>query len=97
MADRLDSLLLALKGQPADRRLDQLEPRVWLALEEARETRGLAGAAFALRLSAVVGALFLGVAAGGLGAASSHARESEISVFSVGPQLAPSTLLEGRG
>ncbi|MCR5879302.1 hypothetical protein [Phenylobacterium sp. J367] len=97
MADRLDSLLLALKRQPADRRLDQLEPRVWQALDEARPAPGPAGAGFALRVSAVVGALFLGVAAGGLGATDSSSREDEISVFSIGPQLAPSTLLEGRG
>lgn len=97
MADRLETTLLALKGQPADRPLDQLEPAVWRRLEEVRETRSGAGAAFAVRVAAVMGSLFLGLAAGGLGAASAGARDSEISVFSLGPQLAPSTLLEGRG
>ena len=97
MADRLETTLLALKGQPADRPLDQLEPAVWRRLEEVRETRSGAGAAFAVRVAAVMGSLFLGLAAGGLGAASAGPRDSEISVFSLGPQLAPSTLLEGRG
>ncbi|WP_374470960.1 hypothetical protein [Phenylobacterium sp.] len=97
VADRLDHLLLALKDQPADRRLDQLEPRVWAAADESPDAGRAAGAAFVVRVAAVVGSLFLGVAAGGLGAASAHVRQSEISVFSVGPQLAPSTLLEGRG
>ncbi|HVI32018.1 hypothetical protein [Phenylobacterium sp.] len=97
MADRLETTLLALKGQPADRPLDQLEPVVWRRLDEVRETRSGAGAAFAVRVAAVMGSLFLGLAAGGLGAASAGARDNEISVFSLGPQLAPSTLLEGRG
>lgn len=97
MADRLETTLRVLKDQPADRPLDQLEPRVWRRLAEVRETQTGAGAAFTVRVAAVVGSLFLGLAAGGIGAASAGARPSEISVFSLGPQLAPSTLLERRG
>jgi hypothetical protein len=95
LVDRLDNLLSALKDQPSDRRLDQLEPAVWARLDGGGETRS--GAVFAFRTAAVVGALFLGVATGGLAAASAQPASDEISVFSVGPQLAPSTLLEGRG
>ena len=95
MADRLDNLLTGLKTEPTDRRLDQLEPTVWARLDRAGETRS--GAIFAFRTAAVVGSLFLGVATGGLAAGSVRAQADEISVFSLGPQLAPSTLLEGRG
>ena len=97
MDERLESTLRALKAQPVDRRLDQLEPAVWRRLQQAGDLRPAAGAAFAVRFAAVIGSLFLGLAAGGLTAASAGVRDSEISVFSVGPQLAPSTLLEGRG
>lgn len=98
VSERLDRALRALKAQPADRRLDQLEPAVWRRVERAEGRTAIgAGAAFSVRFAGVVGSLCLGLAAGGLSAASAKVADNEISVFSVGPQLAPSTLLEGLG
>ena len=95
MSDRLDQALQALKAAPGDLRLEGMEARVWQRVRP--EAAAGPGLVFAVRFAAVVGALFLGFAAGGLSAASAGAGADEISVFSVGPQLAPSTLLESRG
>lgn len=97
MADPLDMQMLALKREPLDVRLDQLEPRVWARLDGAGAEPQAGRTVFAFRTAAVVGALVLGLATGGLTALTAEPRTDEISVFSVGPQLAPSTLLEGRG
>ncbi len=96
LADWLENTLRALKSAPPDRRLDQLEPAVWARIDGRGEGRAGAGeAVFAFRTAAVVCALLLGVATGGLAASSWRPSSDEISVFSLGPKLAPSTLLEG--
>lgn len=95
MTDLLDQALRALKAEPSHPRLQGMEARVWQRLRP--EAANGAGVVFAFRFAAVVGSLCLGFAAGGLSAASASARPNEISVFSVGPELAPSTLLERHG
>lgn len=95
MTDRLDHALRALKAEPSHARLQGMEARVWQRLKP--EAASGAGAVLAVRFAAVVGSLCLGFAAGGLSAASASVRVNEISVFSVGPELAPSTLLERQG
>jgi hypothetical protein len=85
----LERLLLALRERPLDRRLDQLEPRVWERIEAARisvgrprDWRWQAG------LAAVM--LTFGVLAGGASAARPG---SDFSPFAVHAAYAPSTLL----
>jgi hypothetical protein len=95
VTDRLDQALRALKAEPSDVRLQGMEARVWQRLKP--EAANGAGVVFAFRFAAVIGSLCLGFAAGGLSAASASVRPHEISVFSVGPELAPSTLLESQG
>lgn len=96
MTDRLDRALHALKQQPADLGLGGLEASVWQRLESRAEVPGAPTAIFAVRAASVVAFLCLGFAAGGVTAAAATVRPSEISVFSVGTELAPSTLLEGQ-
>lgn len=97
VTDRLDRSLRALKDEPTDLRLGALEAAVWRRLEHRGELPKVGSMIFAVRATAVVGFLCLGFAAGGLSVASASTRPNEISVFSVGPELAPSTLLEGQG
>ena len=89
--DRLERALHGLKVEPLDVRLDQLEPMVWARIERGRES---AGFFLPVRAAAVLTALVLGVAIGGLGAGKVGAQRQEVAVFSPEPTLAPSTLLE---
>ena len=90
----LDHLLRTLAAAPADHGLSQLEPAVWRRLEGARNATPI-GFFHPVRVAAVAGALAIGVALGGAQAVSATAN-NEVSVFSAQPDLAPSTLLEGR-
>ena len=94
MNNRLDEAIRQLRDQEIDRRLDQLEPQVWRRIE-ARRRGAPAGALLPIRAGMTAAALALGVAVGGAAAASAMSHEQEISVFSVQPRLAPSTLLDG--
>lgn len=93
MSDRLDSELQALKGAVSTAP-GGLEQAVWRRIEAVRESRRLATILVPVRAACVFVALGVGVAGGGLAAAT--ARDvHEISAFSVDAYLAPSTLLGG--
>lgn len=96
MNDRLDRALQSLKHQPIDVGLGAVEASVWQRLDGARDVSGAPTSIFAVRAATVVAFLCLGFAAGGVTAASARVQPNEISVFSVGTELAPSTLLEGQ-
>lgn len=94
MSERLDRLLQALQDQPSDNRLNSLEAAVWERLEAGGAAPGAETSLLAIRAAAVVGFLCVGFTAGGVAAATADVRGQEISVFSAGVELAPSTLLE---
>lgn len=88
--NELDEMLAALRSQPADRRLDSLEPAVWTRLQGQTAPGVTAGwraamAALALGLGAAVGAA----------SASAAAPSDAMAAFSSRAAFAPSTLLEG--
>jgi hypothetical protein len=89
MTADLERLLLALRERPVDRRLDQLEPRVWERIEAARI---VVGPTRSWRWQAGLAAVMLtfGAFAGGAAAARP---ESDFSPFAVHAAYAPSTLL----
>jgi hypothetical protein len=91
----IDKALEDLKSAPLDLRIDQLEPRVWARIADARDARGASAFLMPVRAGAVAAAVVFGVAVGGLGASAARAERAEVSVFSVDARLAPSTLLEG--
>jgi hypothetical protein len=85
----LERLLLALRERPLDRRLDQLEPKVWEQIEAARM---IVGPPRAWRWQAALAAVMLtfGAFAGG---ASAARPAIDFSPFAVHAAYAPSTLL----
>ncbi len=89
MTHPLDPLLAALRDQPPDTRLDQLELLVWAQIDRERPPQANAWR-WRAGFAAVV--LAAGVLAGGGAAATSGA---DVSPFAVNPAYAPSTLLEG--
>lgn len=93
---RLDDQLEALKAQAAAAPED-LEFAVWQRVEEVRESRSVSAVLLTVRAAAVVAALGIGVAGGGLTAAAIAQDAGEISAFSIHSTLAPSTLLDRRG
>ena len=94
MNDPLDAAINKLREETDDR-LDQLEPLVWRRIEAARRGAAAGGALLPVRAGMTAAAFALGIAVGGTAAASAMAHEKEISVFSMQPRLAPSTLLDG--
>lgn len=92
----LDDLVEGLRSQGVDRDLSQLEPAVWRRIGGARIERS-SGVGFApVRMAAVVMALVVGAAVGGVSAVSAASEPSEMSVFALHAHLAPSTLLDAR-
>ena len=97
MSRRLDNALEALKTAAPERSLDQLEPAVWRRIKAASETGSMDWIVLPVRAAAVMVALGVGVAGGGLAASSAADERREISVFSIDSHLAPSTLLDEQG
>jgi hypothetical protein len=96
MTRSIDELLRTLSQQPAHHGLSQLEPAVWQRLDEEARPLSLGGLFNPVRVATVSAALSLGVVLGGAQALTANAAANEVSVFSAQPDLAPSTLLEGR-
>lgn len=91
MENDLEALLRRWRDKPLDRRLDQLEPRVWAQIDLHRRPRNDG----VLRFRAALAASMLGVGAlaGGVAGASTA---NDRSPFAIHSAYAPSTLLEGR-
>ena len=96
MDQQLDRLLARLKAQEADRRLDQIEPRVWARIAASRGRGAGMAAQLQWRAAAVGLALTFGAAFGGVAAAARPDKAPEMAIFSTHTALAPSTLIEGR-
>ncbi|MBN9318748.1 MAG: hypothetical protein BGN86_15110 [Caulobacterales bacterium 68-7] len=97
MNDGLDDELRALRSEPLPASYQRLEARVWKGIERVRQARAAAPTLYVARAAAVIGALGLGVASGGVTAAAVAAQSQEVSAFSVKAELAPSTLLDHHG
>lgn len=97
MSGELDRELQALRTEPVDARLGQLEPAVWKRIERIEETRSTTLGFLPVRAVAIAGALGLGITGGTFAAVAVAREQHEISVFSIDSRLAPSTLLDGRG
>lgn len=89
MTNDLDTLLNDLAAAPVPERLAAIEAHVWSGI--AAERRG-GRAALAIGGAAAVGAVVMGVAAGGL---ASRPAAAAVVPFGAGAPLAPSTLLLG--
>ncbi len=94
MTNNLDREISALRSEPPGSQYDQIDDAVWRGIAEARRAREAAPILNAVRAAAVVGALGIGVAAGGATAVAVAREAQEISAFSVNSELAPSTLLD---
>ncbi|TPE60712.1 hypothetical protein FJQ54_10175 [Sandaracinobacter neustonicus] len=88
MTDKLDSLLQLMRDAPPDRDLGMVEPRVWKRIATVEQAMPLAG--WRLPALSALAALLVGVAS----TTTASARPPEVSPFSSGIALAPSTLLE---
>ena len=93
MSHDLDERLRRLAASPPDRSLDLVEPAVWSRVSARRAARAEAAAVRPFAAAGVVGALVLGLVAGGRD--TEPAPSSELAVFSPRAALAPSTLLGG--
>ena len=91
MTPELDLILTALKQQPTDRALDQLEPRVWAIISRRGQTFAPAGV-WGWRAALVAAMVSVGALAGSAAVATPAATSSP---FSIHPEFAPSTLIEG--
>ena len=96
MDEPIDRAMQALRAERPDPALAHLESAVWRRIEVVRQARDASAAFLPVRAAAVVAALGIGVATGGVAAGEARAERHEVSVFSVDTGLAPSTLLEGR-
>jgi hypothetical protein len=94
MSERLDRLIDRLARSATDRPLDHFEAQVSRGVAQWRAQARARAALAPVRLASIVLALALGVTAGGVAAAAMAARPP--GAFSVGADLAPSTLLDGR-
>jgi hypothetical protein len=97
MSDDLDSLLARLGAAGADRSLEDLEASVVGSIAQRRAEAATARSLAPVRALAVGFSVALGIAAGGMAAATTAAAPQQFSTFSSEPHLAPSTLLEGAG
>ena len=92
MNEQLDAELRALRNEELPPpRYDHLETRVLQTISEARRRTP---AVYAVRAASITVALGLGVVGGGAAAVAVTGEASEVSVFSVQTELAPSTLLD---
>ncbi|TAJ73439.1 MAG: hypothetical protein EPO51_05425 [Phenylobacterium sp.] len=96
MANDLDHMLARLAQQPPDVSLDGFEGGVLASLARRREDLRAARALAPIRAVSVGLALVVGIAAGGMAAATTLTEPHRFDTFSTGAHLAPSTLLEGR-
>jgi len=96
MTDRLDHLMAGLAAAPTDRALDGFDGEVSQGIARHREQARAAASLAPARLASLGLALAIGVAAGGVTAASALSPPKQFNSFSVHPHLAPSTLLDGR-
>lgn len=87
----LDQLLIRLGSTSVEHRLDELEADVWRGVSAHEARRRRAASIRPVGAAGVLGAIVLGVVAGGSVPQSSRATEFE--VFSPHAALAPSTLL----
>lgn len=88
MTDTLAHLLAALRSQPLDAQLDQLELRVWERI--GRDQSPSQGGVWAWRAGVAAAMLTFGVFAGGAAAAKAGVDPSPFALHSA---YAPSTLL----
>lgn len=85
MTDEIDRLIARAATQADHSGLDGLETSVWRRVEDRLGERRLGQ----VRLAALVVALGVGAANGGLVALSTHAQPSELQAFSVSTGLSP--------
>ena len=97
MTNKLDEELRALRAEPPARGYEEIDQGVWRGIAEVRRARQAAPVLYAARAAAVVGALGLGVAGGGMTAVAVAHEAQEVSTFSIHTELAPSTLLDHHG
>ncbi len=97
MAENLDRLLERLAGAHEDASLEGFEQRVLAGVAARRDAVRTARAMAPVRVAAVSLSLAVGVAAGGMAAATALAEPHALDTFSSSSHLAPSTLLEGAG
>jgi hypothetical protein len=95
MTNELDDLLNRLALAPPDAPLDGLEDAVLSGIARRREAQRAARALVPVRAASLGLALAMGVAAGGMAAATTLAAPHRFDTFSSSAHLAPSTLLEG--
>jgi hypothetical protein len=95
MTERLDHLVERLAALPTDRSLDHFDAQVSRGVAGRRAQAHAASALATVRVASIGLAMAMGVAAGGVTAASSFAAPRPSGVFKVASDLAPSTLLEG--
>jgi hypothetical protein len=95
MSHELDNLLAGLAMSGPDRSLAGLEARVLNGIARRREAARANARLAPLRVASVGIAMALGVTAGGMAAATTVTQPRQVSTFSPGAHLAPSTLLEG--
>ena len=96
MTDRLDHLMAGLAAAPTDRALDGFDADVSRGSARYRAEARTAASLAPARLASLGLALVVGVAAGGVAAASALSPPKQFNDFAVPPHLAPSTLLDGR-
>ena len=96
MTDRLDRLMAGLAAAPTDRALDGFDAEVSRGIARHRAEAKAAASLTPARVASLGLALVIGVAAGGVAAASALSPSSQFNSFAVHPHLAPSTLLDGR-
>lgn len=95
MPNDLDDLLNSLALAPPDASLDGFEDAVLGGVARRREAQRAARALAPARAASLGLALAVGVAAGGMAAATTLAAPHRFDTFSSSAHLAPSTLLEG--
>ncbi len=96
MDGNLERALQSLKEADADRSPDGIESAVWRSIEQDRTHRVRAFVLIPILALTVCLALGVGVLIGNATAVTRAQDKSEISVLSVRPALAPSTLLGAR-
>lgn len=95
MTNDLDQLLNGLAHAAPDTSLEGFEDAVLSGVARRREAARAARALAPVRAASVGLALAVGVAAGGMAAATTLAEPQRLDTFSSSAHLAPSTLLEG--
>lgn len=96
MANDLDLMLERLAQQAPGGSLDGFEDAVLAGMASRREALRASRALTPVRAASVGLAMAVGVAAGGISAATTLTAPPRLDTFSTGAHLAPSTLLEGR-